>query len=117
MYTLAGAILENKSLSSLSAKLEGGVSPVLVSGLSAASRAQLCAALYADAERPVFVIAPDDTAAEALRRDIAALLDTEVTLLTGREMVFYSAESVSRQTEQGRIAALDALLTLPSGLA
>ena len=46
---------------------------------------------------PVFVIAPDDAAAEGLARDLDALTGEAVTILTSREFTFYSAESVSRQ--------------------
>ena len=90
-------------------RLEGGFSPALATGLSAVHRAQLAAALHLETKRPLAVICPDDTAAEAMAADLGAFLDKSVPVLVGRELEFYGAEAVSRQTEQRRLAALDAL--------
>ena len=89
--------------------LDAGQSPVLVSGIGAASRAHMAAALCRQMGSPLAVICPDDSAAEAMRRDLEALLSEPVLLLLSREFGFYAADSASRLTEQKRIAALDAL--------
>ena len=91
--------------------LEGGRLPALFSGLPAASRAQLAAVLARTTEQSVLVVCADDAAAEVFARDAAALLEREVPLLPARDYTFYTAESVSRQTEQWRLRALHALLT------
>ena len=91
--------------------LEGGRLPALFSGLPAASRAQLAAVLARTTEQSVLVVCADDAAAEVFARDAAALLEREVPLLPARDYTFYTAESVSRQTEQRRLRALHALLT------
>jgi transcription-repair coupling factor (superfamily II helicase) len=109
MQCLARAIFENQTLTPLPVQLEGGLSPVLVSGLSPVHRANLAAALRVQLDRPIFVVAPDDAAAEGLARDLSALTGEAVTILTSREFTFYSAESASRQAEQTRIKAMDAL--------
>ncbi len=69
-------------------------------------RANLAAALYNQIQTPLFVICPDDTAAESFGRDLAAMLGREITVLGMRDFVFYPAEAVSRPAEQKRIAAL-----------
>ena len=90
--------------------LDAGSSPVLMSGVGAASRAHMAVSLKRRAQSPLFVVCPDDSAAENMRRDLAALLGKEVTLLLGRDFTFYNADGVTRQAEQRRIAALDSLL-------
>ena len=89
--------------------LDAGASPVLVSGIGAASRAHIAAALRRTHGAPLFVICPDDQSADVFRRDLASLLNEEVTLLSSREFTFYPAEEVTRETEQRRLAALDRL--------
>jgi transcription-repair coupling factor (superfamily II helicase) len=109
MRTLTLAILENKSLGILQNKLEGGCLPALISGLAPIHRANLAASLRLCTGRPLFVVSPDDTSAESIAADLRSFLEQPVSVLTGRDFTFYDAESVSRQTEQRRLAALDAL--------
>ena len=110
MRIIAKSILKEKDIAPLPQSLEGGISPVLISGLSAVHRSVLAASLYLESERPLFIICPDDTAAEAMEKDIGSLLGIKPTTITNREFTFYSAESVSRQAEQRRLFALDAIL-------
>ena len=62
MNVLIQQIFENKEVAALPSLLESGGLPALVSGLSAVHRANLAAALCQTLDRPIFVIAPDDTA-------------------------------------------------------
>ena len=89
--------------------LDAGQSPVLVSGIGAAARAHLAAALRKRLDAPLVVLCPEDSAAETFARDLEALLEEPVLLLQGRDFTFYSADSASRGGEQRRLAALDAL--------
>ena len=89
--------------------LDAGQSPVLVSGIGAASRAHMAAALRRQMGVPLAVVCPDDAAADAMRRDLEALLGEPVLLLQSRDFGFYAADSASRAAEQKRIAVLDAL--------
>ncbi len=116
METLIRQILNHKEAAALPSLSESGGLPALISGLSPVHRANLAAALCLALERPLFVIAPDDTAAESLARDLAAMLGREVTALLMRDFVFYPAEAVSRPAEQKRIAALDRLARGESGV-
>ncbi|MCD7845616.1 MAG: transcription-repair coupling factor, partial [Oscillospiraceae bacterium] len=106
---LSEAILENKNLSPLPDAVEGGRLPALVSGLGPVHRANLGAALAEKTGRPLWVVAPDDTAAEAMAGDLRCFLGQEVSVLAGREFSFYDMESVSRQGEQRRLKLLDKL--------
>ena len=89
--------------------LDGGASPVLVSGLGLSSRAHMAAALRRELDVPLFVLCSDDHSAELMRRDLESLLRESAVLLSGRDFTFYSADSVTRESEQRRIAALDAM--------
>ena len=89
--------------------VDAGQCPVLVSGAGAASRAHMAAALRKQFAVPLFVLCPDDTAAEQFQRDLEVLLGEPVLLLLSREFTFYNADSASRSAEQKRLAALDGL--------
>ena len=109
MNILFQQILENKEAAALPGLLESGGLPALVSGLSAVHRANLAAALRERSGRPLFVICPDDTAAEGVANDLRAMLGEEVCSLGMRDFTFYPSEAVSRQGEQRRLAAFYAL--------
>ena len=89
--------------------LEAGEAPVLITGLGPAARAHMAAGLRRQLGRPLAVVCPDDSAAETMARDLEALLREPVNLLRGRDLLFYRADSVGRDGEQKRVAALDAL--------
>ena len=109
MNTLTLAIFENKNLATLPDAVEGGALPALVSGLGPVHRAHLAAALRVKTGRPLFVIAPDDTAAEAMAADLRSCLEETVDIIPGRDYTFYETETVSRPGEQRRMRALDDL--------
>ena len=109
MRALTLSILENKPISPLPGCVEGGGLPALVSGLGPVHRAHLAAAMAAACERPLCVIVPDDASAEAMSGALRGFLEGPVVEVTGRDFTFYASESVSRQTEQKRLRALDAL--------
>ena len=106
MELLIKQILEHKEAAALPSLLESGGLPALISGLSAVHRANLAAALQQQLGLPLFVICPDDTAAENFANDLRSMLGAEVNTLTMRDFVFYQTEAVSRQGEQKRIATL-----------
>ena len=109
MKVLNQVFFDNREAAALPGLLESGGLPAFISGLSAVHRAHLGAALRERLGRPLFVICPDDTAAENMARDLSSLLGEESAVLGMREFSFYPAEAVSRQAEQRRIAALYAL--------
>ena len=88
---------------------EGGGFPALVTGLPPVCRAHLAAALAEKSGRPLVVLCPDESSADAIGADIAALTGEETVCLTSRDFTFYSADAVSRQAEQKRIGALRAM--------
>ncbi|MBR4952947.1 MAG: transcription-repair coupling factor, partial [Oscillospiraceae bacterium] len=96
-------------LENITRALDAGASPVLASGIGAASRAHVAASLRRHTGSPLFVICPDDQSADIFRRDLSSLLNEEVSLLSQREFTFYPAEEVTRETEQRRLAVLDRL--------
>ena len=114
MKLLVNQIFENKEAAALPGLLESGGLPALISGLSAVHRANLAAGLRFKTQRPLFVVCPDDTAAENFAKDLHSMLGEEVTILTMRDFTFFAAEAVSRQAEQRRISSL---FTMAEGLA
>ena len=109
MKELVSQILNHKELAALPSLLEGGGLPALVSGLSAVHRANLAAALCDSMQKSLFVICPDDTAAENFSRDLQSMLQRPAGCLGLREFTFLPAEVVSRRTEQQRLSVLASL--------
>ena len=109
MNILFDQILENREAAALPSLMESGGLPALISGLGAVHRANLAAALRSRLGLPLVVISPDDTAAEGMARDLAAMLGEEPVTLGLREFTFYESAAVSRQAEQKRLAALWAM--------
>ncbi|MCL2343414.1 MAG: transcription-repair coupling factor, partial [Firmicutes bacterium] len=110
MLNIAKELLNTPSLYPLVHSLDGGVSPVLVSGLAPVHRAALASALAAETGRPLFLLCPDEAAQSALLDDLRAFLQLEPVTLAARELCLISAESASRFEEQKRLRALDAML-------
>ncbi len=106
MKELIRQILKHKELAGLPELTEAGGLPALVSGLSAVHRANLAAALQLELQRPLFVICPDDTAAETFARDLRSMLQLPVDTLLLRDYSFLPAEAVSRRGEQQRLKTL-----------
>ena len=65
--------------------------------------------LRRETDRPIFVLCTDETNAGTLAADLEALLGESVVQLTGRDLALRDIEVVSRQEEQRRLRALDAL--------
>ena len=82
---------------------------MLVSGIGAAARAHLAAALRKQLGAPLVVLCPEDSAAETFARDLEALLDRPVITLFSREWQLRPGAVASRDWERGRLAALYAL--------
>ena len=110
MNALFRQILKNKEATALPGLREGGGLPALISGLSAVHRANLAAALAEAPEERMFVICPDDTAAENFANDLRSMLGEDVGLIGMREFTFYPTEAASRYAEQNRIVAFCSLV-------
>ena len=110
MDAILNAIWDAPSLSTLPRRVEEGALPALVTQTSGALRALLAAAAQRATGRPLFILCPDESAAQSLVTDLTALLGVPVALLSGRDLVLRDTEVVSRQSEQQRLQTLDALL-------
>ena len=109
MDILINQILEHKEAAALPSLLESGGLPALVSGLSGIHRVNLAAALYENLELPIFVVCPDDSAAESFTRDLESMLGRPVNTLYSRDFTFYPSLAASREAEQKRLYVLNAL--------
>ena len=85
--------------------LDAGQSPVLVSGVGAASRAHMAAAARRMLGAPLVVVCPDDVAAET-RRQIEAIVEQS----NPNEVYDADRHYLPEVTERAYLAALDAVL-------
>jgi len=109
MDAIIKAIGKTPSLATLPPRVEEGYLPALLTQSGGAMRALGAAMLRRETDRPIFVLCTDETNAGTLAADLEALLGESVVQLTGRDLALRDIEVVSRQEEQRRLRALDAL--------
>ena len=109
MDAIIKAIGKTPSLATLPLRVEEGYLPALLTQSGGAMRALGAAMLRRETDRPIFVLCTDETNAGTLAADLEALLGENVVQLTGRDLALRDIEVVSRQEEQRRLRALDAL--------
>ena len=93
----------------LEAALEGGRSPVEVSGLSPVHRAHFAAGLLSRLKAPVVLVCADEAECARLAADVEALTGTPAAMLCAREFLFHEGAVASRQWEHQRLAAFHAM--------
>lgn len=93
----------------LEAALEGGRSPVEVSGLSPVHRAHFAAGLLTRLGAPVVLVCADEGECQRLAADVTALTGVPAVTLCAREFLFHEGTAASRQWEHQRIAAFRAM--------
>jgi len=109
MLSLTKSLLDDPEIKRLVSGIEAGRCPAVISGLSEIHRAHAAAVIRASTMRPIAVICAAEDEAARLSQDIATLALESALTLNVREFTFHSAEVVSRQIEQRRIAVLSAL--------
>ena len=109
MDAIIKAIGKTPSLATLPLRVEEGYLPALLTQSGGAMRALGAAMLRRETDRPIFVLCTDDSNAGTLAADLEAMLGESVVQLTGRDLALRDIEVVSRQEEQRRLRALDAL--------
>ena len=93
----------------LESALEGGRSPVEVSGLSPVHRAHFAAGLLERTGCPVVLVCADEGECTRLASDVTALTGEPAVLIGAREFLFHEGAVASRQWEHRRIAAFHAM--------
>ncbi|MDR3149801.1 MAG: transcription-repair coupling factor [Oscillospiraceae bacterium] len=115
MKLLSQELLNGKELRPLMTRL-GANAALLVSGADGVHTAHIAAALRQITERPVVVVAPDETEAGRFRSDIDAITGEDTYFLASREFTFHDAEIISRDGEHERIRTLYAAQTGEAGV-
>ena len=109
MLILAKSLLEEPDFRRLISGIEAGACPAVINGLSEIHRAHIAAAIRAETMRPIAVICSAEDECERMAQDIGSLTMEQPVTIGTREFTFHSAEVVSRQIEQRRVASLTAL--------
>lgn len=98
--------LKIKEYAEMLDKISGEKCPLLMGGMDNIHKAHAAGLIRESTKRPVVIVCADEQSADNMSRDIESFTGETVQKLASREFTFYNAESVSRQTEQERIAAL-----------
>lgn len=89
----------------LLAALDGGQSPVAVSGLAAVHRAHFAACLGQESGRPVVMVCADEGEAERMARDLSFLTGGEVPVLAARSFLFHNIATWSPDSGSTGVSA------------
>ena len=107
MKLLTAAFSRLPEFQQLLSALEGGRSPMALSGAAAIHRVHAAAAIGLTTQRPVVVICAGESEGEKLARDLGAFAaGTAVPVLGPRDFTFHNASSVSRQWEHRQLALM-----------
>ena len=106
MKLLTAALSRLPEFQSLLSCLEGGRSPVALTGAAAIHRVHIAAGIGLLAKRPVVVVCGDEGEGERIAHDLAALSGCPVPILTPRSFTFHNVSSVSRQWEHRRLTLM-----------
>ncbi|MCI8303229.1 MAG: transcription-repair coupling factor [Lawsonibacter sp.] len=109
MKLLTAALNRLPEFQQLLAALEGGRSPVALSGAAAIHRCHIAAGIGLMSQRPVVVVCADEGEGQKLARDLEAFSGAPVPLLGTRDFTFHNAASISRQWEHRRLALMKEL--------
>ena len=101
MEILRSVLRELPEFQQLLAALDGGQSPVAVSGLAAVHRAHFAACLGQESGRPVVMVCADEGEAERMARDLSFLTGGEVPVLAARSFLFHNIATVSDSGSTG----------------
>ncbi len=91
--------------------LDARRNPVAVSGLSDVHKAHLVANLYANASRPLLLMAADEQELARLNADVTALTGHAPAVLPVREPSYHNVEAASHEWEQARLKTLYRIAT------
>jgi transcription-repair coupling factor (superfamily II helicase) len=111
MQTLLSALSGLGEFTGILSSLDSGKTPLALGGLNNIHKAHIAAALAFASERPLFLLFPDDLEVERIASDTASFLGCESVVLPTRDLTFHNADSISREWEQKRIAALSSFST------
>ncbi|MCQ2406475.1 MAG: transcription-repair coupling factor [Oscillospiraceae bacterium] len=86
--------------------IEAGRTPVYVSGIGEAAKAQIAAGLKIKTALPMYVVCPDDTSAETMVRNLSVLLGKPPVFLPSKELLLYPADSADKASDRQKLLSL-----------
>ncbi|HHU05595.1 MAG TPA: transcription-repair coupling factor [Clostridiales bacterium] len=111
MLALSEGIRREPEIEELIARIDGGLCPLVLSGLENIHKAHVAATLRRLLRKQVIIICSDELEMNRMANDISSLTEEQCHTLTAREFTFYNAEGVSRTVEQERIKTLYEMAT------
>ena len=106
MKLLTAALNRLPEFGQLLAALEGGRSPVALSGVAAIHRCHIAAGIGLMTGRPVVAVCADESEGAKLAKDLSAFTGGEVPVLPPRDFTFHNAAALSHQWEHRRLALM-----------
>ena len=106
MKLLTAALNRLPEFGQLLAALEGGRSPVALSGAAAIHRCHIAAGIGLMTGRPVVAVCADESEGAKLAKDLSAFTGGEVPVLPPRDFTFHNAAALSHQWEHRRLALM-----------
>ncbi len=110
MKLLTAVLSRLPEFQQLLSALDGGRSPVALSGAAAIHRCHIAAGIGLITQRPVVVVCADEGEGQRLARDLASFAGVSVPVLGPRDFTFHNAAALSRQWEHRRLALMRGLM-------
>ncbi|MCL2084928.1 MAG: transcription-repair coupling factor, partial [Oscillospiraceae bacterium] len=116
MLALCKALRDMPELDKLLRSAGDGGLPAALSGVSHAHKAHIIAAIRRFTGKNVLILCPDESEAQRMAADVAALAEQEVRLLPARVNNFYSVDASSHEWEHARLSALHLMASARAGV-
>ena len=109
MRNITGILSPLSSYQMLKDGITGGISPIQVTGVIYSQNAHLMAAVAEETNRPLLIVAENDIKARQIYENMY-FFNKNIAVFDSRDLIFYSADVHSRETDTKRLNVLKKLI-------
>ena len=109
MRNITGVLSPLSSYQMLKDCISGGISPIQVTGVIDSQNVHLMAAVAEETNRPLLIVAENDIKAREIYENMY-FFNKNIAVFDSRDLIFYSADVHSRETDTKRLSVLKKLI-------
>ena len=109
MRNITGVLSPLSSYQMLKDGILGGISPIQVTGVIDSQNVHLMAAVAEETNRPLLIVAENDIKAREIYENMY-FFNKNIAVFDSRDLIFYSADVHSRETDTKRLNVLKKLI-------
>ena len=111
MRNITGVLSPLSSYQMLKDGILGGISPIQVTGVIDSQNVHLMAAVAEETNRPLLIVAENDIKAREIYENMY-FFNKNIAVFDSRDLIFYSADVHSRETDTKRLSVLKKLINI-----